>query len=99
MGFLLEVPWITELQIFCHYVLSVSAMQTLSCLSYRSSLAVHSAVFPFNDCQQGARRIFGILSMKCNPFGLERQAQEKRWGYSLIHFFFVLFQVLMTSLY
>lgn len=97
VGFLLCVIWVMKLQILCHCVFSVSAMQTLSCLSYRSSLAVHSAVFSFSDCQQGARSISGILSMKCNPFGVKGKAQEKRWGCSLIQYF-VLFQVVMTSL-
>lgn len=97
MGFLLramdhETPHTLPLCFLC------KCNAALSSLFYRGSLAVHSAVFSLSACQQGARSSFGILSMKCNPFGLEGQAQEKRWGYSLIQFS-VLFQVLMTSLY
>lgn len=77
----------------CHCVYSVSAMQTLSSLSYRNSLAVNSAVFSFSDCQEYFRNTLN------DPFGIEEGPRKRDGAILLIPFFFVLFQVLMTSLY
>lgn len=72
MGFTLCMPWI-KLQILCSCVYSVSAMQTLSSLSYRNSLAVNSAVFSFSDCQENFRNTLN------GPFEVE-EGPRKRDG-------------------